>query len=124
MAKRIVIIGGVAAGASAATKARRMSEDCEIVLVEAGSHVSFANCGLPYYVGGEIARREDLFVVAPQMFRSRFHIDVRLDTVATAVDRARKTVTLVHAGDAQELAYDRLVLATGTKPVRDRKSVV
>ncbi len=117
MSKRIVIIGGVAAGASAATKARRVSEDVEIVLVEAGQHVSFANCGLPYYVGGEIARREDLFVVTPQMFRSRFEIDVRTETVATAVSPASKTVTLIHAGDSQELQYDRLILATGTKAV-------
>ncbi len=117
MSKRIVIIGGVAAGASAAAKARRVSEDVEIVLVEAGKYVSFANCGLPYYVGGEIARREDLFVVTAGMFRSRFNIDVRTETVATAVDPRRKTVTLVHEGDSQELQYDRLILATGTKAV-------
>jgi NADPH-dependent 2,4-dienoyl-CoA reductase/sulfur reductase-like enzyme len=117
MSKRIVIVGGVAAGASAAAKARRVSEDVEIVLVEAGKYVSFANCGLPYYVGGEIARREDLFVVTPQMFRSRFDIDVRCETVAAAVDPRRKCVTLVHAGDSQELQYDRLILATGTKAV-------
>lgn len=117
MSKRIVIIGGVAAGASAATKARRTSEDAEIVLIEAGKHVSFANCGLPYYVGGEIARRDDLFVVKPQVFRSWFEIDVRPETIATAVDPGAKTVTLEHAGDSRELAYDRLILATGTKPV-------
>ena len=117
MSKRIVIVGGVAAGASAAAKARRVSEDVEIVLVEAGKYVSFANCGLPYYVGGEIARREDLFVVTPQMFRSRFDIDVRCETVAAAVEPRRKCVTLVHAGDSRELQYDRLILATGTEAV-------
>ena len=117
MSKRIVIVGGVAAGASAAAKARRVSEDVEIVLVEGGRHVSFANCGLPYYVGGEIARREDLFVVTPQMFRSRFDIDVRPETLATAVDPRRKCVTLVHAGESMEIEYDRLILATGTKAV-------
>ncbi len=117
MSKRLVIIGGVAAGCSAAAKARRVSEDIEIVLVEAGPHVSFANCGLPYYIGGEIPKRKDLFIVTPEMFRRRFAIDVRLETVATAVDPKRKVVTLFHAGDSQELTYDRLVLATGTKPV-------
>ncbi len=117
MSKRMVIVGGVAAGASAAAKARRVCEDIEIVLVEAGEYMSFANCGLPYYIGGEIAKRDDLFVVTPQMFRSRFGIDVRLETVATAVDPSRRAVTLIHAGDSQELGYDRLVLATGTKPI-------
>jgi len=117
MSKRLVIVGGVAGGASAAAKARRVCEDLDIVLIEAGRYMSFANCGLPYYIGGEIADRKDLFVVSPDMFRTRFNIDVRLETVVTAVDPKRKVVTLVHAGDSQELGYDRLVLATGTKPV-------
>lgn len=119
MSKRIVIIGGVAAGASAATKARRTSEDVQIVLVEAGPYVSFANCGLPYYVGGEIADRDDLFVVSPEMLARRFRIDVRLNTTATAIDRKRKTVALRTAdGTSEELAYDRLILATGAVPFR------
>ena len=115
MSKRLVIVGGVAAGASAAAKARRTKEDIEIVLVEAGPFVSFANCGLPYYVGGEIADRNDLFVVTADLFRTRFRIDVRLETVVTAVDRRQRRVTLVRPdGDTRELSYDRLVLATGT----------
>ncbi len=117
MSKRLVIVGGVAGGASAAVKARRVCEALDIVVIEAGQYMSFANCGLPYYIGGEIANREDLFVVLPDMFRTRFGVDVRLETVVTTVDPKRKVVTLVHAGDSQELGYDRLVLATGTKPV-------
>jgi len=114
MSKRIVIVGGVAAGASAAAKARRMSEDVEIVLLEAGPYISFANCGLPYYVGGEIAKRDELFVVSGDLFAKRFRVDVRTRTVASAVDRARKTITLRREdGAAEELSYDRLVLATG-----------
>ena len=114
MAKRIVIVGGVAAGASAATKARRMNEDVEIVLVEAGPYVSFANCGLPYYVGGEIADRKQLFVVTAEMLRKRFRLDVRTETTVTAVDRQGGTVTLARPdGSSEPLAYDRLVLATG-----------
>jgi NADPH-dependent 2,4-dienoyl-CoA reductase/sulfur reductase-like enzyme/rhodanese-related sulfurtransferase len=119
MSKRIVIIGGVAAGASAATKARRTSEDVQIALIEAGPYVSFANCGLPYYVGGEIADRDNLFVVSPEMLARRFRIDVRLNTTATAIDRKRKTVALRPAdGTSEELAYDRLILATGAVPFR------
>ncbi len=119
MAKRIVIIGGVAGGASAAAKARRVNEDTEIVLVEAGPYVSFANCGLPYYVGGEITEREKLFVSSPKLLARRFNIDVRTLTRATAIDRAKKTVTLRREDGATEtIAYDRLILATGTLPIR------
>ncbi len=119
MSKRLVIIGGVAAGASAAAKARRTSEDIEIVMVEAGPYISFANCGLPYYVGGEIADRDDLFVVGAKGFAGRFNVDVRTRTRATSIDRQGRTVTLAGPdGETSELAYDRLVLATGTLAVQ------
>ena len=115
MGKRIVIVGGVAGGASAAAKARRMSEDVEIVLIEAGPYVSFANCGLPYYVGGEIVERERLFVASPRLLAKRFNVDVRTLTRATGIDRAGRTVTVCKAdGACEEIGYDRLVLATGT----------
>ena len=86
MSKRIVIVGGVAAGASAAAKARRLSEDVEIVLIEAGPYISFANCGLPYYLGGQIEQRGSLFVTNAKSFAHRFNVDVRVGTLATAVD--------------------------------------
>ncbi len=118
MSQRIVIVGGVAAGASAATKARRTHEQAEIVLIEAGPYVSFANCGLPYYVGGEIPRREDLFVVGPRMLATRFNLDVRVNTRVTAIGAAERQVQLRNGSGATEtLGYDRLILATGTVPI-------
>ena len=114
MGKRIVIVGGVAAGASAAAKARRMNEDVEIVLIEAGPYISFANCGLPYYVGGEIANRDGLFVVGEDRFARRYNVALRLNTRASAVNRERRTVTVRPLdGGTEKIHYDRLVLATG-----------
>ena len=83
---RILVVGGVAAGASAATKARRTNEDAEIVLFEKGNYVSFANCGLPYYIGGVIEDRDELLLVTPEMFKERFNIDVRINHEVIDVD--------------------------------------
>lgn len=116
--KRLVIIGGVAAGASAAAKARRTSEDIEIILVEAGPYVSFANCGLPYYLGGEITDRDSLFVSDADTFIRRFNVDVRLNTTAESINYRKKTVLLSCGnGQREELGYDRLVVATGAEAV-------
>ena len=93
---KVLVIGGVAAGASAATRLRRMDESAEIIMLEQGSYVSFANCGLPYYVGGDIPDRDDLLLVSPELFRTRFRIDVRLHSLVSAINREKKTVT-VHA---------------------------
>src|SRR5450631_754056 len=90
--KRIVIVGGVAGGASAATRARRLCEDCEIVIFERGPYVSFANCGLPYFVGGEIVQRDALLVQTPDSLKARFNLDVRVKTQATHIDRAARRV--------------------------------
>ena len=118
MSKRIVIVGGVAAGATAAAKARRTIEQAEIVLLEAGPHVSFATCGLPYYVGGEIANRDDLFVVTPGTFRRRLNIDLRLSAKAVSVSPSERTVTVAgKSGRGKPLTYDRLILATGAVPI-------
>lgn len=116
---RIVIVGGVAGGASAATRARRMNEHAQITLLEKDRHVSFANCGLPYYLGGEITDREKLLVAKPELFERRFNIVVRTRHEATAIDRARKIVTVLnHAtGKTLELPYDKLVLAPGASPI-------
>ena len=115
MAKRLVIVGGVAAGASAAAKARRTNEDIEIVLFDAGPYISFANCGLPYYVGGEISDRKRLFVTTAERFARRFHVDVRLHTHVAAIDRPSRTVSVsLPDGATEDMPYDRLILATGT----------
>lgn len=115
--KRLVIVGGVAAGASAAAKARRTSEEIEIVMVEAGPYVSFANCGLPYYLGGEITERNDLFVSDAETFIRRFNVDVRLNTTAESIDPVKKTVLLSSSKGKEELGYDSLILATGAEAI-------
>ncbi|MEZ0537206.1 FAD-dependent oxidoreductase [Caldicellulosiruptoraceae bacterium PP1] len=115
---KIVIVGGVAAGASAATKARRTNEDAEIILLEKGEYVSFANCGLPYYVGGTIQRRDNLLVVSENMLRTRYNIDVRTSNEVVKINRDRKTITVVNhkEGKTYEESYDKLILATGARP--------
>lgn len=119
MPKRLVIVGAVAAGASAAAKARRSNEEIEIVMFESGPYMSFANCGLPYYLGGEIAERRSLFVADPRNFKKRFRVDVRLETTVTGVDPAAREVTFrTEAGHEDRLSYDRLILGTGTVPFR------
>ena len=114
---RILVIGGVAAGAGAATKARRTDETAEIVLLEKGGYVSFANCGLPYYIGGVIEDRDDLLLVSPELFKARFNIDVRLHNEVTGIDAAAKTVTVRTPSGETEEPYDKLIIATGGRPV-------
>jgi len=117
--KRLLIVGGVAAGASAAAKARRSSEDIEIVMLERGPYMSFADCGLPYYIGGEIQSRSSLLVADPGIFTRRFRVDVRLETTVTEVDTSRNSVSFTDRyGHSGSLEYDRLILATGTVPVK------
>jgi len=118
--RRILVVGGVAGGASCAARLRRLDESCDIVVVDKGPHVSFANCGLPYYVGNVIADEKNLLVASPQMFRDRFRIDVRTGTEAVAIDRAKRIVQLrdVASGEVRDEPYDALVLAPGASPVR------
>jgi NADPH-dependent 2,4-dienoyl-CoA reductase/sulfur reductase-like enzyme/rhodanese-related sulfurtransferase len=115
----IVIVGGVAGGASAATRARRMNEDAEIIVLEKDEYVSFANCGLPYYIGGEIADRSKLLVATADFLRRRFKLDVRTGHEALVIDRAARTLTVRdHAGgQTYSLAYDKLILAPGAAPL-------
>jgi NADPH-dependent 2,4-dienoyl-CoA reductase/sulfur reductase-like enzyme/rhodanese-related sulfurtransferase len=117
---KIVIVGGVAGGASAAARCRRLSEDAEIVVVERGPDVSFANCGLPYFVGGAIASREKLLVVTPERLRQRFRLDVRTESAVEAIDRAAKRVRVrkLATGEQYEESYDKLILAMGASPLR------
>ena len=117
---KIVIVGGVAGGASAAARARRLSEEAEIVLFERGPDVSFANCGLPYYLGGEIAEREKLLVVTPERLRERYRLDVRTRTMVQRIDRRAKKVSVHDLADGRdyEESYDKLILSPGAVPVR------
>ena len=117
---KLLIVGGVAAGASAAARARRLSEEAEIVVLERGPDVSFANCGLPYHIGGEIARRESLAVQTPESLRALLNLDVRAGTEAVEIDRAGKRLKVRPTGGEEEtwLDYDKLLLAPGASPLR------
>ncbi len=116
---KLVIIGGVAGGASAAARARRLDEKAEIVLLERGAYISFANCGLPYYVGGEIASQDKLTLQTPESFRARFNVDVRVLSQVLSIDRAAHSVQVrnVKTGQTYQERYDKLILATGAAPV-------
>ncbi|MGI6577207.1 MAG: FAD-dependent oxidoreductase [Eubacteriales bacterium] len=115
---KYVIVGGVAGGASAAARLRRLAEHDEIILLERGNYVSFANCGLPYYIGRTIQDRRDLIVQTPEDLKVRFNIDVRINSNVVKIDRDRKTVTVEHLGDTYELDYDKLILSPGSSPIR------
>ncbi|MCM6932113.1 FAD-dependent oxidoreductase [Enterococcus italicus] len=113
---KIVIIGGVAGGMSAATRLRRLMEDAEIIIFEKGPFVSFANCGLPYYVSGEIANRDSLLVQTPESLKARFQLDVRPLHEVVAIEPDKKTVTVKHNGVETSETYDLLILSPGAKP--------
>lgn len=117
---RIVIVGGVAGGMSAAARVRRLDETADIVVIERSGHVSFANCGLPYYIGGVIEERAQLLLQTPESLAARFRLDVRVHTEATSIDAAAKTLTVrsLRTGEEQQLPYDALVLSPGARPVR------
>ncbi len=117
---KIVIVGGVAGGATAAARARRLDERAEIVVFERGEYVSFANCGLPYHVGGAIPKRESLLLMTPAAFKARMAIDVRVKHEVLAIDRAAKRVSVkdLASGAVFEESYDKLILATGSRPLR------
>lgn len=117
--KRLVIVGGVAGGASAAARARRLCEQCEIIVFERGPHASFANCGLPYFVGGEIVAPDDLLVQTPESLRARFNLDVRVNTEVTGIDRTARLVQVRDriSGREYEQPYDALILSTGATPL-------
>lgn len=113
-----VIIGGVAGGATAAARIRRADESAEIILLEKGKYISYANCGLPYYIGGVISDRDNLFVQTPEGFGKRFNIDVRVENEVTNIDTSAKTVTITKAdGTFYTESYDKLLLSPGSNPV-------
>lgn len=111
---RIVIVGGVAGGMSAATRLRRLSEDTEIIVLDKGPYVSFANCALPYYLSGTIKDRDQLVVESPEHLKQRFRIDVRPNTQVTAIDPDKHQLTAVAGGEEATIDYDRLILAPGS----------
>ena len=116
---KYVIIGGVAAGASAAARLRRLDEQAEIVLLEKGSEISYANCGLPYHVGGVIKDRARLSVMPPAKFAAWFNVGVRTNCEATTIDREKKEVVCADETGTSRLRYDKLLIATGSMPVGD-----
>jgi NADPH-dependent 2,4-dienoyl-CoA reductase/sulfur reductase-like enzyme/rhodanese-related sulfurtransferase len=118
--KKLIIIGGVAAGMSAAARLRRLDERAEIIVLERGGYVSYANCGLPYYVGDEISQRDALLLQTPESFKRRFNVDVRIHSEAIAINTDRKTVTVNNllSGENYEETYDKLLLAPGGSPIR------
>lgn len=118
--KRVLIVGGVAGGASCAARLRRLDESCEIVIFERGPYVSFANCGLPYYVGGVIKEEKDLLVATPETFKKYFAIEVRTENEVVAIDRQRREIEVreLRTGRLYRERYDALVLAPGARPVR------
>lgn len=117
--RKIVIVGGVAGGATAAARLRRLSEKYQIIMFERGEHISFANCGLPYYIGEVITDRNKLLVQTMEGMAKRFRIDVRNLSEVTAIHRDRKTVTVknLRTGEEYEETYDTLILSPGAKPM-------
>lgn len=116
---KILIVGGVAGGASAAARLRRLNEQAEIIMFERGEYISFANCGLPYYIGGTITQKSALTLQTPQSFNSRFNVDVRNQSEVTSIDAIAKTVmvTNINTGESYNESYDKLILSMGAKPI-------
>lgn len=118
MNKKIVIVGGVAGGASTAARLRRLDENAEIIIMERGPYISFANCGLPYHIGGTISNRDELILQLPEDMKTRFNIDVRIFNEVISINKSQKTVAVknVQTGDEYEESYDKLVLSPGSRP--------
>lgn len=119
-AQKVLIVGGVAGGATAAARLRRLSEKANIILFERGEYISFANCGLPYYIGGEIKEKSALTLQTPASFNERFHVDVRIKSEVVAINPKSKTVSVKNhsTGETYEETYDKLVLSMGAEPIR------
>lgn len=120
MSKKIIIVGGVAGGASTASRLRRLDEFAEIIIMEKGPYISFANCGLPYHIGGTIPNRENLLLFSPEDMKKRFNIEVRVFNEVTSIDRKNHTVSVknTQTGELYEESYDKLVLSTGSTPIK------
>jgi len=117
---KIVIIGGVAGGASAAARARRLDESAEILLLQSGPDVSFASCGMPYFVGGEITDQKSMAVQTPQSLYEKLNLDVRINTRVVKIDKDSKSITARNeeSGEEYDESYDELILAVGAAPLK------
>jgi NADPH-dependent 2,4-dienoyl-CoA reductase/sulfur reductase-like enzyme/rhodanese-related sulfurtransferase len=120
MGVKLVIVGGVAGGATAGARARRVSEEAEIVIFERGGYISFANCGLPYYIGNVIQKRDDLLLATPEAFKERYNIDVRIFSEVVDIDTKEKTIKVknMHTGKISKEHYDKLILSPGAEPIK------
>lgn len=120
MGQKVIIVGGVAGGASAAARLRRMDEQAEIIMLERGPYISFANCGLPYYIGGTIEERSALLVQTPEGMKSRFNVDVRVENEALSIDKENKTIQIkdIQNNKVYEENYDVLILSPGSTPLK------
>ena len=116
---KVIIIGGVAGGATSAARLRRLNEENHIVVFEKGPYISYANCGLPYYIGGTIEERDNLFVQTPEEFGRRYNLDVRVSTEVLSIDKTAKKVKVKNwvTGDIYEETYDKLILSPGASPI-------
>ncbi len=118
--EKVIIVGGVAAGATAAAKTRRLSPDAQITMIEAGADISFANCGLPYYIGGDIESRSKLILQSPQSFKEQYNVDVYTHSTVTAIDREGHTIKVTNSqtGETLTMEYTKLILAQGGRPIK------
>ncbi|MFH1138954.1 MAG: FAD-dependent oxidoreductase [Pseudomonadota bacterium] len=117
---KLLIIGGVAGGATAAARARRLDEHAEIIVIERGDYVSFANCGLPYFIGGVIETRDALLVATPETFKGKYNVEVRVRSEALSIDREQRSVEIrdLKTGEVYRESYDKLILSPGAEPLR------
>ncbi|NCB45271.1 MAG: pyridine nucleotide-disulfide oxidoreductase, partial [Clostridia bacterium] len=120
MKKKVVIIGGVAGGATTATRLRRLDEELEILVLERGEYISYANCGLPYHVGDVIKEREELLLQTPERMKARYNVDVKVLHEVTAIHREEKRLSVrqLASGNILSVDYDILVIATGSSPLK------
>lgn len=120
MSRKILIIGGVAGGASAAARLRRLDESSEIIMFERGPYISYANCGLPYHIGNVIKERSSLLLQTPETMSSKYNIDVRVESEVTTIDRANKTIEVknLKTDEVYTESYDTLIIATGSSPLK------
>ena len=122
VSQKVLIVGGVAGGAGVATRLRRNDEHARIILLEKGEYISYANCGLPYYVGNVIKEKSDLLLQTKKGFTQRFNVDIRLNNEVLSIDTSAKSVTVLDhdTGKTYQETYDKLVLSPGASPIRPR----